>query len=113
LNSKNVMIYKGKFNGLVDLDFLLKGDYLESIGSIQAVWYGTELGEIYINEILKCQRLDSYHRNIINVYTIFTLIGWSMEAGVVHNGNSTGVINWDRIKKARKKIKAIYASIQG
>ena len=113
LNSKNVMIHEGKFNGLVDLDFLLKGDYLESIGSIQAVWYGTELGEIYLNEILKCQELDSYQRNIINVYTIFTLVGWSMEAGVVHNGNSTGLINWDRIEQTKKKIKAIYASIQG
>ncbi|MEM8899188.1 MAG: phosphotransferase, partial [Bacteroidota bacterium] len=48
LNSKNVMIHEGRFNGLVDLDFLLKGDYLESIGSIQAVWYGAELCEMYV-----------------------------------------------------------------
>ena len=33
MNSKNVMIHNGQFNGLVDLDFLSTGDYLDGIGS--------------------------------------------------------------------------------
>jgi aminoglycoside phosphotransferase (APT) family kinase protein len=41
LSSKNVMIHNGVFSGLVDLDSLAQGDYLEAIGRIKASW--TEL----------------------------------------------------------------------
>ena len=72
MSSKNVMIHNGRFNGLVDLDFLMKGDYLEAIGGIIADWYGNESGDIYINEILKLQKLDEYQQRLVKVYAIFS-----------------------------------------
>jgi len=108
MSSKNVMIHKGKFNGLVDLDFLMKGDYLQGIGGIIADWYGSELGEIYINEILKQQKLDEYEQKVVKVYAIMHLIGWTSEEGVIFNSNSTGEINWSNVEKKRKKIIDLY-----
>lgn len=112
LNSKNVMIHHGKFNGLVDLDFLMKGDYLDAIGGIIAAWYGTESGEIYINEIFKLQRLDEFQQKMAKVYAIFHLLMWTSEEGVKFNGNSTGEINWLSVEKKKRKIISLYNSIK-
>lgn len=111
MNSKNVMIHHGKFNGLVDLDFLIKGDYLEGIGGIIAAWYGTESGEIYINEIFKLQKLDEFQQKMAKVYAIFHLILWTSEEGVRFNSNSTGEINWSNVEKKKRKIMSLYHSI--
>ena len=111
MSSKNVMIHNGKFNGLVDLDFLMKGDYLQGIGGIIADWYGSELGEIYINEILKQQKLDEFQQKVVKVYAIIHLIGWTSEEGIKFNSNSTGEINWLNVEKKRKKIIDLYNEI--
>lgn len=111
MNSKNVMIHNGKFNGLVDLDFLMKGDYLQGIGGIIAAWYGSEAGQIYINEIFKHQKSDELQQKVAKVYAIFHLIGWTAEEGVIFNGNSTGEINWSNVEKKRRKIIDLYHSI--
>jgi hypothetical protein len=111
MSSKNVMIYDGKFNGLVDLDFLMKGDYLQGIGGIIADWYGSERGEFYINEILKHQKLDEFQQKVVKVYAIFHLIGWTSEEGIRFNGNSSGEINWSNVEKKRKKIMNLYKTI--
>ena len=111
MSSKNVMIHEGKFNGLVDLDFLMKGDYLQGIGGIIADWYGTEKGEFYINEILKHQKLDEFQQKVVKVYAIFHLIGWTSEEGIRFNGNSSGEINWSNVEKKRKKIMNLYKTI--
>ena len=52
MSSKNVIINDGKFNGLVDLDGVSYGDYLEGIGRIKTSWYGTRYGEIYTQAIM-------------------------------------------------------------
>ena len=109
--SKNVMIRNGKFNGLVDLDFLMKGDYLEAIGRMIASWHGEESGEIYIKEIIKYQKLDEFQQKIIKVYAILNLILWTSEEGIRFNGNSTGEINWSNVKKKKRKIVELYHSI--
>lgn len=111
MSSKNVMIHNGKFNGLVDLDFLMKGDYLEGIGGIVAGWYGTESGQIYINEIFKLQKLDEFQQKIVKAYAIFHLILWTSEEGVKFNSNSTGEINWSNVEKKKRKIMSLYHSI--
>ena len=112
MNAKNVMIHLGKFNGLVDLDFLSKGDYLSALGSMITCWHGEEFGEIYINEIIKLQKLDSFQRKMTKVYAIFHMIGWTSEAAVRFNGNTTAGINWSNVERNRKKVKAIYDSIE-
>lgn len=112
LNSKNVMIHNGVFNGLVDLDFLTKGDYLNAIGGIIAAWFGTRSGEFYINEIIGCQKLDELQSNIVKVYAIFHLIGWTCEEGTKFNSNTNGVINWSNVEKKKRKIINLYQSIK-
>ncbi|MEL7421416.1 MAG: aminoglycoside phosphotransferase family protein [Bacteroidota bacterium] len=109
LNSKNVMIHNGRFNGIVDLDFLTKGDYLEGIGGIIAAWYGTAAGEIYINAIFTYQRLDEFQQKVARAYGILHLILWTSEEGIRFNSNSTGEINWTRVEEKRSKILDLYA----
>lgn len=109
--TKNVMIHEGKFNGLVDLDFLLKGDYLEAIGRMKACWHGQEAGEFYIREIIKLQQLDQLQQEMVKVYAIFNLIGWTSEVGVKFNANTSGEIDWARVEDNRRKILDIYSAL--
>ena len=111
--SKNVMIHNGQFNGLVDLDFLIKGDCLEAIGRNLSSWHGEEHGEMYVNEIVRLQKLDTTQEQMIKVYAILNWIGWTSEEGMRTNGNSTGQVNWPRVEKLRQQIKEVYASIEG
>lgn len=104
MNSKNVMIHNGRFNGLVDLDFLMKGDYLEGIGGIIAAWFGTESGDRFIHEIFKLQGLDMKQIRIAKAYGVFHLVLWISEEGILFNSNSTGKINWSNVEKKRRKI---------
>lgn len=109
--SKNVMIHNGGFNGLVDLDFLIKGDYLEAIGKMIADWYGDEKGAFYIQEIIKNQRLDQLQQEIVVVYAINNLVLWLSEEGIRFNSNSTGEIDWNRVEQKRQKILELYHSL--
>lgn len=112
MSSKNVMILDRKFNGLVDLDFLMKGDYLEGIGGIVAAYYGSDNGDYYINEIFNYQSLSERQKNIAKVYAIFHLILWTSEEGIIFNSNSSGEVNRSKIEIKRKKILDLYSSIQ-
>ena len=111
ISAKNVMIHEGKFNGLVDLDFLSVGDYLDAIGAIIACWYGEEAGDLYVNEIIRLQELDDYHQQLVKVYAIFHLILWTSEEGVRFNSNATGEINWEKVEAKRRKIIGLYQTI--
>ena len=110
--SKNVMIHNGEFSGLVDLDFLMKGDYLEAIGRIIASWYGKKHEEIYINEIIKLQKLDESQQKIVKMYAILNLIYWTSEEGIQFNSNSSGVINWENVKNKKNQIIGLYNEIK-
>lgn len=110
--SKNIMIYNGKFNGLVDLDSLMKGDYLEAVGRIMASWYGDKHGEIYIDEIIKLQKLSEEQQKIVKMYAVLNLIYWTSEEGVQFNSNSSTVINWDKVNTKRKQIMGLFTEIQ-
>lgn len=110
--SKNIMIHNGKFNGLVDLDFLMKGDYLEAIGRIVASWYGRKHEEIYIREIIKLQKLNEYQQKIVKMYALLNLIYWTSEEGVQFNSNSSGVINWKNVEGKKSQILGLYNEIK-
>ncbi|MEM7372373.1 MAG: aminoglycoside phosphotransferase family protein [Bacteroidota bacterium] len=111
ISAKNVMIHNGRFVGLVDLDFLRKGDYLEALGAIMACWHGEEYGDIYLNEIIALQGLNEYQQNIIKVYAILHLMMWTTEEGIKFNSNSSGTINWENVEKKKTKIMNVYSSI--
>lgn len=104
--SKNIMIYKRRFNGIVDLDFLMRGDYLEAIGRIMASWYGDKHGEVYIDEIIKQQKLNNNQKKIVKMYAVLHLIYWLSEEGIKFNSNSSGVVDWDNVKKTKKRLSA-------
>lgn len=112
MSSKNVMIHQGRFSGLVDLDFLMKGDYLEVIGQIIATWHGHELGEIYIREIITFQQLNEFQQGLVKAYAIFHLIGWTSEEGIRFNSNTSSEINWEKVENKQRKIIALYNSIK-
>jgi len=111
ISSKNVMIHEGKFSGLVDLDFLIKGDYLETIGTMIASWYGEEVGGFYLQEIIRFKQLDPFQQKVGRMYGLVHLMGWLSESGRVFNGNSTGEINWERVEKGKERIRTLYATL--
>lgn len=112
MSSKNVMIHNGKFAGLVDLDFLRKGDYIEVLGATKAVWHGVELGQIYLDEIIRLQALNESQQKLVNLYAIIHLMMWTSEAGRKFNDNTSGLINWENVERNKAKILAIYQEIE-
>ena len=109
---KNVMVHNGKFTGLVDLDFLLKGDYLEAIGRMRSCWFGQSNGEFYIEEIIRLQKLNDFQRKIVNLYAILNLVLWTSEAGRKFNGNTSGEINWENVERNKRKVIGLYNSMK-
>ncbi len=113
LSAKNIMIHEGKFSGLVDLDFMRKGDYIEVLGAIRAVWYGEAFEKIYQEELIKLLELNETQQKVINLYAIIHLMMWTTEAGNSFNGNSSAEIDWSEVHKKRDKILALYQEIKG
>jgi len=102
--SKNVMIYNGKFNGLVDLDSIAFGDYLDAIGRIKASWYNTKKGDLYLKTIMNELKLGEREKEMVDVYSIYNLISWTSEQGIQFNSNTSAKIDWDYVEKNKKKI---------
>ncbi len=107
ISSKNVMVFNGKFNGLVDLDGLTQGDYLEAVGRIQASWFGTHYGEIYTNAVMDELKLSNSQKKIVRVYAIMNRISWTCENGIQFNQNTKPVVNWEADKENKKVIKLL------
>ncbi len=101
VSSKNVMIYEGRFNGLVDLDSLSRGDYLEAIGKIQLSWWGTHYGQVYTIAIMDALNLDSESRQKVTMYSLLHAIFWTCENGIQFNLNTSAEV--DKNKEAQDK----------
>ncbi len=93
INYKNVMIYNGKFNGLVDLDYIAYGDYLESIGRIMANGFGKDNGDYYTNAVMDELHLNANKRKIVMLWAILHRIFWLSEEGIQFNQNTSTKIN--------------------
>lgn len=100
MSSKNVIINEGKFNGLVDLDGVAYGDYLEGIGRIKASWYGTKYGDVYSQAVMDSLGLNQEQREIVDVYALLNRISWLSEIGIQFNQNTSGVVDIKRVKSA-------------
>lgn len=107
ISSKNVIIKDGKFNGLVDLDQVMYGDFLEPIGRIKASWYGTDYGRVYTESILDCLSLNQSQREMITVYALLSRINWLSEIGIQFNQNTSVEIDQTRVDQSRKIIELI------
>lgn len=105
---KNVMIDNGKFSGLVDLDEVGYGDYLEAIGRIKTSWYGTHYGDIYTNAIECEEHLSQEDRLVVTAYALIHRISWLCENGIQFNQNTSMSVNWDKVKKDKQDILSLY-----
>ncbi len=109
--SKNVMIHNGAFIGLVDLDGLTQGDFLEPIGRIKLSWYGTRHGKIYSDSVMDELELTNEQRNIVTVYSLLNAIAWACENGIKFNENTTGVVDKEKEARDKKRIQMLASEL--
>ena len=107
MSSKNVIINKGKFNGLVDLDGMAYGDYCEAIGRIKASWYGTSYGSYYVNAIMDNLELIPAQREVVTMWALLNRIYWLAEIGVQFNQNSSKEIDQDKVRSGEVVIEGL------
>jgi aminoglycoside phosphotransferase (APT) family kinase protein len=74
MSSKNVIVACGRFVGLVDLDSVAYGDFLEGIGRIKASWYGTPHGALYTQAVEDALHLNDHQREIVTLYALLNRI---------------------------------------
>lgn len=107
ISSKNIIIKDGKFNGVVDLDQVMYGDFLEPVGRIMASWYGTEYGKIYLDAMVEYLSLNQIQREMVAVYAVLSRIYWLSEAGIVFNKNTTSEINQEKAREGKRVIELL------
>ena len=104
MSSKNVIIHKGKFVGLVDLDTMAYGDPLEAVGRIKASWYGTNYGNTYTKAMENGLKLSMSEKEIVTVYAFLNRVHWLSEKGIKFNKNTSKAIDKKGISKDRRAI---------
>lgn len=107
LSSKNVMIKDGKFNGLVDLDQIMYGDFLEPVGRIKACWPDTEYGKIYTGTVIKYLNLNAQQQDMVTVYAVLNRINWLSEIGIQFNQNTSTQIDETKVQKNKEIIELL------
>jgi aminoglycoside phosphotransferase (APT) family kinase protein len=112
ISSKNIMIQRGVFNGLVDLDGLTQGDPLEAIGRIQLSWYGTRHGELYTRAIMDELGLEESQREVVLMYALLNKISWSSENGIQFNENTKDEVNWEKARADKAVIKIVAGELK-
>lgn len=111
MSSKNILVNEGKFSGLVDLDEIMYGDPLETVGSIKASWYGTPHGEVYTKAVEDELGLTVEQRKMVTVYALFNRTLWLSEKGVKFNDNTSTEINLEAVEKDKKIINALFKEL--
>ena len=111
LTSKNVMVYRGKFTGIVDLDGVMYGDYLEAVGRIEASWFGTKYGDFYTRAVMDELDLSPKQRRIAALYAVLNRVDWLSERGEQRHRNSLGKIDWVGVNGDKRIIRAMFDDI--
>ncbi len=111
--AKNVMVYEGRFSGLVDLDAMAQGDPLEAIGRIKASWYGTHHGMVYTDAVMDALKLTGEQRKIVTMYAVLNRAFWTLENGVRFNQNTSGRVDHARLREDKAAVRALYAELRG
>lgn len=112
LSSKNVMIFDGRFSGLVDLDSLAQGDPLEAVGRIKASWYGTHYGRIYSDAVMDSLGLTAAQRQIVTMYALLNRSFSALENGVQFNQNSNRSVDRQREASDKSAIADLVAELK-
>lgn len=110
--SKNLMIEKGVFSGLVDLDGLTQGDPLESVGRIKTSWHGTRHGELYTKTVMDELGLNEEQRKMVIVYALLNRIAWACENGIQFNQNTKPTVDLEKDKRSKEMIRALYQELK-
>lgn len=104
MSGKNVMINDGVFTGLVDLDNLAEGDFLDTVGRIKASFYGTSYGKIYTDFVMDELKLNLQDQKMVTVYALMNLISWTCENGIQFNQNTKAEVDWKKDTQNKEKI---------
>ena len=112
ISSKNVMVYRGKFSGIVDLDGVTYGDYLEAVGRIAAGWHGTRYGDVYAKAVMDELKLSKEQRKIVAVYAVLNRFDWLCEWGWRFNRDTSGKIDWRIVKRDKRIIRSLARAIE-
>jgi hypothetical protein len=111
MSAKNVMISDGVFQGLVDVDGAMYGDYLEGVGRIKASWYGTTNGDFYADAVMDALSLDASSRKMVTMYAFLNRLYWLCEAGIKFNDNTSINIDWAAVERDQKIVRSIYSEL--
>jgi aminoglycoside phosphotransferase (APT) family kinase protein len=109
--AKNVMVDRGEFAGLVDLDALAQGDPCEAIGRIKASWYGTHYGRVYSDAVMDEQHLDPDRRRIVTMYALLNRTFWTMENGIRFNQNTEARVDPVRERQDKAAVRALHKEL--
>lgn len=112
MSSKNILVHDGKFAGLIDLDDLMYGDPLETVGAIKTSWYGTHYGEVYANAVQDELNLSIEQRKMVTVYAILNRILWLSEKGIKFNENTSTEIDWEKVEKDKEVINGLLNELE-
>lgn len=112
LSSKNIQIDNGKFSGIVDLDGVAYGDYLETIGRIYASWYGTEYGTFYSEKVMEACGITTKQRYIVVLYALLNRLQWLTENGIQFNQNTSTVVDWNKVAVDTKVAERLWKEYQ-
>lgn len=112
MSSKNVIINNGKFNGIVDLDGVAYGDFLEGIGRIKASWYGTRYGNVYTQAVMDNLQLTEEQKEMVAVYALLNRIYWLSEVGIQFNQNTSSVVDPKRVESANLVIDGLISELK-
>ncbi len=112
--SKNLMVSGGEFSGLVDLDSICYGDYLEAIGRILADFIDRKNGKLYLDKIEENLNLNDRQKKMVIVYALLNRIFWAMENGIEFNQNAKILIDDDKkitdykiIEQLKKELESV------
>lgn len=105
--SKNILVYEGKFSGLVDLDVICYGDYLEAVGRIKADFFDRKNGKFYSEQVIRKLGLTEPEKKMVDVYALLNRIFWSTGNGIQFNQNSTDQVDQIRLVHDHKIIRQL------
>lgn len=112
ISSNNVMVFEGRFAGLVDLDSLAQGDPLEAVGRIKASWYGTHYGQVYSDAVMDSLGLTAPQRQIVTMYALLNRAFRTLENGVQFNQNSNRSIDREREAEDKTAVAGLLAELK-
>ncbi len=112
ISSNNVMIFEGRFAGLVDLDSLAQGDPLEAVGRIKASWYGTPYGKVYSESVMDSLGLTASQRQIVAMYALLDRAFRTLENGVKFNQSTERTVDREREAADKKAVAGLLAELK-